>query len=97
MNKYFIRYGCYLGTDTQVIEADSYPEAIQYAYESAYQECESWLGSHGFGIDEEECEDLGIEHGSDEYWEAIHEYIEGEADYFAESYVPEKHDSELVL
>jgi hypothetical protein len=78
--KFVVQWGCYLNryAGQEIIDADSYDEAIQYAYEAAYQETESWVGMHGFAdYDQDEFE------SEEHYAEQIHEDIENAAQYDA--------------
>ncbi len=49
--KYTIHYGCYLGMDSQEVEAESEDEASMMAYDLAIEATDSWLGMHGFHCD----------------------------------------------
>jgi hypothetical protein len=90
MPKYFVRYGCYIGMDAEVIEAASLQEAQDYAYNWAYERTDSWVGMHGFITYDEEDWD-----SEEEYWEAVPGMVEEACDYSAEEYDPEKHDMYL--
>ena len=65
---YKIEYGCYISMTIEFIETELSEEEIgRNVYDLAYQDTESWAGSHGFAVDEEE--------------EELHETIEGACDY----------------
>lgn len=92
MAKYFVYAGFgYVGCNiSELIEADSDEEATQMARETAYSNADA----HGFYPDEEhfgDCETVACD-----FDEETEEYTaEGQLEYYAELYDPEKHDAIL--
>ena len=92
MAKYFVYAGFgYVGCSiSELIEADNDAEAEELAREIAYSSADA----HGFYPDEEYFGDS--ETVASDFDEETGEYAaEGQLDYYAELYVPEKHDSIL--
>lgn len=80
--KYVINYGCGCGDNEMIVEAKSEQDALNYAYQLAIDEYDSYAGLHGIPDVEDVCEDWGIEDsGSDEAWEKYCEEREGWLDY----------------
>ena len=95
MEKYFLRYGCYLGMDSIVDEYENEEEALQDAYELAYQSTEGWYGMHGFGMSHEEENDFMEEYGEEALSEEVHQIVDNACEWYAELYDPEQHDGYL--
>ena len=92
MPKYFISYGNYIHTYTEVIEDSNTMNAEAEAGAKGKELCRDTLYTHGFEpMSEEEAEELS-EAEKDEMEE---EYIESENVYYAEVYDPETHDELL--
>jgi hypothetical protein len=106
MNKYCIMIwnaaGNSMGSpdDVKIIEAETYDDAIDYAYDRAIENYDSYGGLHGLTQEGDPCEDCS---GSDEDCpycggtgvtneETAHEIREGNLKYKAEIYNPNVHD-----
>ena len=76
--KFIIEYGCSVTTEYLAVEADSLEEAEQYAYQSAYECCESFEGLHGVLDFAEFCEEEEYDEEDVCAWEAYSDIVEWE-------------------
>ena len=82
--KFIITYGCDgLGTEQLAVEAENEEIALDYAYHSALEYREGYVGLHGCVDYPEFCEEEGYDIDSDESWEEYNTMIEEEIFYHA--------------
>ncbi len=95
---FYIEYGCGCGQNCMIIQAKSQEAAIDYAYEKAVEDYESYEGLHGIPSREDVAEEHEIEDSaSDEVEEIYIEERESWLDYCAEPYDAENTDHSSAI
>lgn len=99
IKEYFITWGCYMSRDASKLivthEDDATEECLEDAickelYQIAYEATDSWVGMHGFDIDEEDKAD------EEEAEEVRHMLIEENLEYTIVAWDEEEHASSCI-
>lgn len=85
---YYCRYGCSINDTKEIIEAQNEASALEYAYQKAIEDFNSYEGLHGIqSFDEFVEENIDFyENDEDDLIEAYNEYIENDIHYCVETF-----------
>ena len=85
--KFIITYSCDgLGTEQLAVEAESEDIVLDYAYHSALEYREGYVGLHDCVDYPEFCEEEVYDIDSDDAADAFNDMVENEIEYFVETY-----------
>ena len=88
---YYITYSCGCGENDCIVKADSQDKALDYAYELAMEEYDSYAGLHGIRSIDDIIEEEKLDEDDLTAWDIYTEERENSLSYSVDKYEPKYH------